>query len=164
MTWLSKIKESPNYARLRNSLEFRYVRRQALLIGIPCGIILLLAILVGAVGGDLSARSAFTFAMGLVFLLPVSAYYIYRLVSLFFSIDRYVFTEVLLDRPHMGGRYGAYFTVTVRDRSGRELQRDTSCMFGNMHEPCFDDCVNKKMLIGYNEETDRVVVIRRVGD
>lgn len=160
MNWFSRIKESPNYDRLRNSLEFKHIRKQAVILGSFSVVFLLLTAMAGIPDGKMSAKSLMAFVMGFVVLIPMTLYYLYRLTSLFFHIERWCFTEVTLDNPHLEGRGSACFTVTIRDRSGRELQRDTSSLFQSQSEPYFDECVNKKALIGYNDETDTVAVIQ----
>ena len=50
-------------------------------------------------------------------------------------------------------------TVTVRDRSGRELEKETSHIFGTASDPVFEDYVNCRVLIGYHDERDTVAVI-----
>ena len=157
MNWLPRIKESPNYDRLIQSVEFRATRRDALVVWIATAALLLLSG-AGLSGGR--AKTMASFVVTILLMVPFSLYYVYRFVILFVRIERWTFTEAVLDKPHMGSRGSAYFTVTVRDRSGRELQRDTSSLFHSYSEPCFDDCVNKTALIGYNDETDTVAVIQ----
>lgn len=160
MDWFSRIKESPNYERLKHSLEYRHLRKQAILSGSFSAVFILLVALTGLPNSTMGAKSVMAFVMGILVLIPMTLYYVYQMAALFFKIDRWTFSETILDKPHMGSRGSAYFTVTVRDRSGRELQRDTSSLFHSYSEPCFDDCVNKTALIGYNDETDTVAVIQ----
>ena len=152
-----RIKESSNYERLRNSLEFRCLRRSAMAIWIFTAAMLLLAALVGI---GKTGRSMASFVILIVVFFPLNLYYVYRFAVLFSDIDHWTFTQVKLDRPHIGGRGGAYFTVTVRDRSGRELERDTGVLFGEIWEPRFEDSNNKMALVGYNDETDTVALIK----
>ena len=157
MHWLSQIKESPNSERIKKSLEFRATRRDALVVWIATAALLLLSG-AGLSGGR--AKTMASFVVTILLMVPFSLYYVYRFVILFVRIERWTFTEAVLDKPHMGTKGSAYFTVTVRDRSGRELQRDTSNIFGRSFDPVFEDCVNKRALIGYNSESDTVAVIQ----
>ena len=157
MHWLSQIKESPNYERIKKSLEFRAQRRDALTVWIFTAVMLLIF---GAFGTGSSARGVIGFVMVILLMIPYSLYYVYRLAVLFWKIDHWVFSEALLDKPHLGGKGGAWFTVTLRDRSGREIVKDTPHIFGNVSDPVFEECVNKRALVGYNSETDTVAVIQ----
>jgi hypothetical protein len=157
MNRISQIKESPNYGRIKNSLEFRAQRHGALIVWIFTAVMLLVASIAG-VGN--SARGVMSFILLILFMVTYSLYYVYRLAVLFWKIDHWVFSETLLDKPHQWRKGGAWFTVTLRDRSGREIVKDTSHIFGNVSDPVFEDCVNKRALVGYNSETDTVAVIQ----
>ena len=97
-----------------------------------------------------------------LFMIPYSLYYVYRVGVLFWKIERWAFSETTLDRPHLGYKDGAWFTVTVRDRSGRELEKETSHIFGTASDPVFEDYVNSRVLIGYHDESDTVAVIQKL--
>ena len=157
MNWLSRIKESPNYERIKNSLEFRAQWRGALTVWIFTAVMLLFY---GVFGTGSSARGVVGFVIVILFMIPYSLYYVYRVAVLFWKLHCWSFCEAVLDKPHLGGKGGAWFTFTVRDRSGRELVKDTSHIFGNVSDPVFEDCVNKRALIGYNSESDTVAVIQ----
>lgn len=157
MLWLQKLKDSPNYPRIRNSVELKAQLRQALFVWIATAVMLLLAALAGV---GKTPKSTVSFVIIVLFMIPYSLYYVYRVGILFWKIERWTFSEATLDRPHLGYKNSACFTVTVRDRSGRELQRDTTNIFGSISEPVFDDCVNKRVLVGYHDETDTVAIIR----
>ena len=119
----------------------------------------IMLLIYGAIGSGGSARGVAGFVMVILVMIPYSLDYVYRLAVLFWKIDHWVFSEAVLDKPHLGGKGGAWFTVTIRDRSGREIVKDTSHIFGNVSEPVFEECVNKRALRGYNSETDTVAVI-----
>ncbi len=159
MLWLQKIKDSPNYPRIKNSLEFKTQRRHALFVWIATAAMLLIAAVAG-VGS--SAKSTMAFVMLIVFAVPYSLYYVYRVGVLFWKMERWAFSETTLDRPHLGYKGGAWFTVTVRDRSGRELEKETSHIFGTSSDPVFEDYVNRRVLIGYHDESDTVAVIQKL--
>ena len=157
MHWLQKIKESPNYDRIRNSVEFKAQRRHALFVWIATAALLLL---VGLTGVDGSAKNVMSFVVLILLAVPYSLYYVYRVGVLFWKIDRWAFSETILDRPHLGYKSSAWFTVTVRDRSGRELEKETSHIFSTTAEPIFEEYVNQRVLIAYHDETDTVAVIK----
>ena len=168
MNPIQKMKNSPHYLRLKESVEYRFDRKQFVIVASLFGglFVLLLLMLLPLTGQTDRSDSAIT--MGLAFLgflyCPLILYQAYRWLEIFLHIDSYIFREVVLDRPHTAGRYGMYFTVTFLDRHGKPLKRDTAKMFFSQSEPCFEDYNNQKVLIGYNEETDRVVVIKRLAD
>ena len=169
MSRIQKIKDSPHYLRLKESVEYRYDKKQFILISVFSCIVLVPLILLFAIvcesSGDAAAAVAMDFLLMLI-LLGFWLYLGYRWLEIFLHIDSYIFCEVLLDQPHIEnyGRYGSRirFTVAFTDRHGKQLKRDTAAMFSSGAEPYLEDYNNKTVLIGYNEETDRVVVIKRV--
>lgn len=163
---MNKIKDSPHYSRLKESVEYRYARKQFLIALLCFGLGALILILPISLVVDANDPSdAFAFAgfafTGIVYLCFI-AYFTYRWLEIFLHIDSYIFCEVVLDQPHVEGRGGVKFTVTFTDRHGKHLKRDTGTMFSSHYEPYLEDYNNQKVLIGYNEETDRVVVIKRL--
>ena len=98
----------------------------------------------------------------LLIFLPIVAYFVYHWLEIFLRIDSYVFREVVLNRPQVATRGRVKYTVTFTDRHGKSLTRDTSRMFTSQTQPLLEDYNNQTVLIGYNEETDRVVVIQRL--
>ena len=165
MNFLEKIKDSPHYPKLKGSLQYRYDRRQFLFMSVFFGIVglvLWLPLLVG------SAKPNPTFVIYLLlwmFLLFGWLYFAYQLLEIFLHMDKYIFCQVRLDQPYLQHhRYGSSvgFTVEFTDRYGKTLKRKTSAMFSSQTEPCLEEYNNQTVLIGYNQETDRLVVIQRV--
>ncbi len=166
MHWLQSIKDSPNYPRLKDSVDYRYWRKQFLLMaGILGGAFLLtlLAVVPVMTEGDEGNAAAI---MGLFFIamvyLGLIAYFAYQWLVIFLHINSYTFCEVMLDHPHLHGRGAVSFSVEVSDRRGKKLIKETSKMFHSEAEPYFEEYNNQKVLVGYNEETDRIVVIHLV--
>ena len=157
MQRLSQIREHRHYETLKNSVEHRHDRRVAIFVTAATVVILLLSSI-----GIERARSVVASAVGMMIMIPYSLYCIYRAVIPFVAMDSYAFTEVMLDQPHSGGKNGMYFTVTLRDRMGREFQTETRTIFGNVSDPVFEDYINQKALIAYNEKTETVLVIQRI--
>lgn len=167
MNPIQKMKNSPHYLRLKESVEYRYDKKQFLLIFVSIGLLALPILITGIVllgrSGNSSAMYSMVWFMFLGFgYLMLLLYFAYRWLEIFLHIDSYIFCEVLLDQPHVQGRGGVKFTVTFTDRHGKQLKRETSTMFSSSWEPYLEDYNNQKVLIGYNEETDRVVVIKRI--
>ena len=164
MHWLAKIKDSPNYPRLKNSVQYRFDRKQFFLIAGVLGVCYLLILP--------SALDLLRFERGReggiallvlmsVIILPLIAWFAYRWLRLFVHIDAWCFSEAVLDKPHAGYKGGVYFTVEITDRRGNKKLVDTDKIFG-IQEPRLEDYVNRSVLIGYNEETEVVALIRRL--
>lgn len=160
MQRLCEIKEHRHYETIKNSVEHRHDRRTAIFVSIATVAVLALAI--ATYNYIRQAKSIVTVLMGLFVLLPYSLYCTYRAVIPFFYMDSYSFTEVLLDKPHHRGKGTMYFTVTLRDRMGREFETDTHAIFGQYQNPVFEDYINQKALIAYNEKTETILVIKRL--
>ena len=163
MLRLSEIKEHRHYATIKNSVEHRHDRRIAIWMSI---VTILILALVAATTDALPSRgkSAASAFVSLFVLVPYSLYCVYRAVIPFFYMDSYSFTEVLLDKPHHRGKGAMYFTVTLHDRMGREFEADTHAIFGQYQEPVFEDYINQKALIAYNEKTETVLVIKKISE
>ena len=157
MRSFSEIKESPHYQRLKNSVEFKAEWLSSLIVGIFCLILILLMFTVGSLNSAGTARAV----IGAIIMIPCLLYQLYRLVRIFFHMESFTYTEAILDRPKQGYKGSMYFTVRIRDRSGREFDADTHSIFSRS-EPCFEDYVNQKVLIGYNNDTELVVVIQKL--
>jgi hypothetical protein len=157
MRSFSEIRESPNYQRLKNSVEFKAEWRSTWIVGVFCLILILLMFTVGSLNSADTARAV----IGTIIMIPCLLYQVYRLVRIFFHMDSFTYTEAVLDRPKQGYKGSMYFTVRVRNRFGKEIDVDTNNIF-NRNEPCFEDYVNQKVLIGYNNVTGLVVVIKKL--
>lgn len=166
MSRRQKIKDSPHYLRLKESVEYRYDKKQFIMMAsIFGGLYAFLLLMFLPLAGDTEYGAAITIIWLVfpgLFYLPILLYFAYRWLEIFLYIDSYMFCEVLLDQPHVQGRGGVKFTVAFTDRHGKQLKRETSTMFSSGAEPYLEDYNNQKVLIGYNEETDRVVVIKRL--
>lgn len=167
MRVLNTVKDSANYPRLKQSLDYQFRKKQLTVSSIIAGAYLVFAILFTCIG---SSRRGTEFALfqGLVLSLVALGYWIYtvyELAELFFHINSYHFFEARLDQPHIeSGRYSSHarFTVTFQDRSGNQLSRATAAMFSSDRKPFFEDYNNQTVLLGYNKESDLLVVLHRV--
>ena len=163
MNFIQKIKESPHYERLKKSVQYTYDRRQFIIISVCFGLIDLLFVPLGILAGETSADASFVMCLFLgIGLFGVWLYYLYHWLEIFLRMDRYIFCQVRLEHPHTQYRGGTYYTVEFTDRQGNTIKRDTSPMFSSDWEPYLEDYNNKTVLIGYNEEMDRLVVIGQV--
>lgn len=157
MRSFSEIRESPNYQRLKNSVEFKAEWRSTWIVGVFCLILILLMFTVGSLNSADTARAV----IGTIIMIPCLLYQVYRLVRIFFHMESFTYTEAVLDRPKQGYKGSMYFTVRVRNRFGKEIDVDTNRIFSRA-EPSFEDYVNQKVLIGYNNVTGLVVVIQKL--
>ena len=157
MVSFREIREHPNFQRIKGSVEFLSGRKDLLVAGILLALMTVLLLIPNRTTGS----TMIYWLLYFFFMIPFFLYTAYRLLELFLHIDCYSFTEAALDRPRQGYRGVMYFTVTLRDRSGREFEADTGQIFSRGN-PNFEEYVNQKALIAYNEKTERVAVIRRL--
>lgn len=167
MNSIQKIKASPHYLRLKESVEYRFHRKQftvmaAFLGGMYLFMLLMFLPLMGSTAESNDITVAALVFLGILYA-AFLLYFSYRWLEIFLYIDSYVFREVVLNRPQVGTRGGAKYTVTFTDRHGKPLTRETARMFTSQAQPLLEDYNNQTVLIGYNSETDRLVVIQRVG-
>lgn len=151
------IREHPNFDRLKNSVEAKAVKKDIIMIG---SFLLFYTLLLCIPSRDTRDK----IILWLIYffgLIPFFLYQIYHFAEMFFHIDRYTFTEVTLDHPKQGYRGAMAFAVTLQSRSGQKIEEETSYIFSR-GEPNFEDYVNRKALIGYNDKTQRVVVIKKL--
>ena len=163
MEHFRKIKEHPNFDRICGGVEWKALKKEILLMfGIFGGLFVLILLVQMSVGShSVSAREAIHTAMMILILIGLGFYYLYRVWELFWYIDRYSFSTVLFDKPHQGYRGTMYFTVEVLDRQGQTIRRNTRNLF-HQGQPNFEEYLNKRVLVGYNDETDAVVVIQKM--
>lgn len=161
---LSELRSNPNYDKIKGSVQIAYFRRRAigavvflmlyfLLIMLP---ILSLREMVAEHGNEAAWTMCILVMVLVILMVAISG--IYPLVIPFAHMDSYTFTEVAMDHPYPGYRGRMCFAVEVMDRRGKRRKRYTRMMFSHA-QPNFEEYLNKKALIGYNDETDTVVVI-----
>lgn len=162
MERLRRIWEHPNFDRIKNSVEWKALKREILLLfGILGGYSLFLIVIMLNARIQDSPKAALGTVLMVLLLLGETCYYLYRIWELFWYIDRYTFSTALLDKPHQGYKGSMYFTVEVLNRQGKTISRDTRKIF-SQGNPNFEEYLNKQVLVGYNEETDMVVVIQKM--
>lgn len=167
MNPIQKIKDSPHYPQLKQSLEYYHCRKRFIvsfvlvcIFTIPTFLLLFLA--EGSAGSDGSVVIVFLCAL---FFIGYSIYCAHRWLQIFLHMDDYLFFPVVLSKPFVHhSRFAAYvcYSLTFPNMDGKIITRETAAMFRNYTDPCLQDYNNKTVLVGYNEETDRLVVIKRV--
>lgn len=162
MKRLSEIKESPHYSRLKNSVQYRYDRRQFWIIGGMVAFMLLmfapLMVLEARSQDTDPANVEFLILWGMV-MAGLVLYFLYRWLGIFLYIGHYTFFQARLDRPYLRHRGGAGFTVEFTGRQGNRREMQTSPMFSSQWEPILEEYNNREALMAYNEKTDRLIVI-----
>ncbi len=160
MNFFARIKSSPHYDRLKHSAEYRYSRRQCILfmmIMLFYGLVTFLPAFF--IEGELDVSFGILVVFFMVFF-GMWLYYCYCWLEIFLHMEHYIFCQVKMDKIHLHGRGTACFTVEFTDRQGKTQIRDTANMFSSQWEPYVEAYNNKMALIGYNEVTDRLVVIK----
>ena len=94
---------------------------------------------------------------------PIFGFCVIRTISLFRHVESYHFCKANLCNPK-GGRVRdtIKFTVLIEDADGGKFVADTHSIFSTHKDLTglgFEDYVNQKVTIAYNEETGNVVVI-----
>lgn len=167
MNRIQKIKDSPHYSQLRQSLEYHHCRKQFIVSSIICGVIVVPTVVLlcmGVDGSGAGANMAMTLLLSMFFV-GCWIYTAYRWLEIFLHMDDYVFFPAVLTKPIVShSRYTASvrYSLTFPNMDGQIITRETSSMFHNYNDPCLQDYNGKEVLIGYNEATDRLVVIGRV--
>lgn len=116
-----------------------------------------------SMGMDPSERWSVILTMMAVCLLPFLIFCLWRTVQTFRKAESYSFCTAKLSNP-MGGRFrdSIKFRVVLEDADGCKFVADTHSIFST-HKGFmglgFEDYVNQKVTIAYNEETENVVVI-----
>ena len=95
--------------------------------------------------------------------LPILIFCAWRTFRTFQAADSYIFCTATLSNP-MGGRFrdSIKFRVVLEDADGCKFVADTNSIFSTHKDTSglgFEDYVNQKVTIAYNEATGNVVVI-----
>ena len=162
MNFLEKIKDSPHIHRLKGSVQYRYDLKTLCIIGISFTIAMVPMLWAFVMLMKTENPAAVFVFFYLLLLAGMILYYVYRWLGIFLYIDHYQFFQATLDKPFAQGRGGVGFTVEFTDRHGNKLERKTSAMFSSQWDPILEEYNNQTVLLGYNEKTDRLVLIGRV--
>lgn len=95
-------------------------------------------------------------------LVPIFGVHFGELRRIYRKAERYRFHQAKLTQPH--SHYWArsmYFSVLLQAEDGTIITRTHSIFGTNRHQigPKMEDYLNKTVTVGYNEETEQVVVI-----
>ena len=153
---MAPLKDSPNYENIIKSLDFRYGRRQALLMVITSAVLFLVDRMKYP---DPEEMRRFLILWAVI-MAPVTLWCLIRWLDIFIKPDAYVFFTAKLDQPNLGYKRGVYYTINGTDRQGRPIVANTRKMFSNLFSPTFEEYNNLKVLVGYNERTGRVIIVR----
>ena len=152
-----RLKDSPNYENIVTSLDFRYGCRETLIMIATAALCILIARFKYT---DPSDMSLFMIVCGVIFG-PVILWCLIRWLGIFIKPDGYIFFTAVLDQPNLGYKRGVYYTIKGTDRQGRPIVANTRKMFSNLLSPTFEEYNNLKVLVGYNERTGRVIIVRK---
>ncbi len=141
---------------IRNSLDFRYFKWHAIMF--------LIFLIIGYLGyifvlGDIEEMLYIVFVSGALFL-----YCIIRMISLYFIYKKCLFCEVEFKEFHTRIRM-IYFEFHIYEND-TPRKKYTRTIFSNYYISVnnIEDYLNKKMLIGYVPNKNKVIVIQKVGD
>lgn len=126
-------------------------------------VILFAVLFFTSMGMDPAERWTVILTMMAVCLLPFLILCLWRTVQTFRKAESYIFCTATLSNP-MGGRFreSIKFRVVLEDADGYKFVADTHSIFSTHKDLTglgFEDYVNQKATIAYNEETGNVVVI-----
>ena len=153
---MGRLKDSPNYENIVKSLDFHFGRRQVLGI-VTCFVAVMLYFRLRYGPKEMGI----CWAVCGIILGPMFLWYLIRWLEIFIKPDGYIFFTAVLDTPNLGYKRGVYYTVTGMDRAGRPIEANTRKMFSNIFSPTFEEYNNLRVLVGYNERTGRLIVVRK---
>ena len=95
------------------------------------------------------------------FLLPIWVTYGWRYFRVFRKPEHYTFHRVTLSQPHANKFHAFYFKVELESEGRSSITTKTSSIFlaRGWLGPLMEDYVNREVTIGYNEDTEQIVVI-----
>ena len=138
--------------RLWDSLEMHHYRVNLLVITLAFAIVFF----------PFLGRHIGSCIMALLIVLPFCGFYIYRICQIFRSPQSYVFTRCRLERFHVSPFWrAACFSVRLEIPEVGIVNDETAVIFAThgVVAPVLEDYVNRKVLVGYNRTTGRIVVI-----
>lgn len=148
---------------IRNSVEIKYNKNQVLfLLTLDIFLSVLFFVLLTPSIKFTSTVLILILLYNLIFL-PFIAFYVYRIIHINRNYHNYLFQEVIFNEPHSHFRGSMFFTIEIIDENGKKIKKDTRAIFHSSYSfitPTFDDYINKKVLVGYNPQSDESVVIR----
>ena len=148
--------------KLRDSLEVSTIR---LWIKVELGMVLIVCAL-HYLTNRLSywevAPLAFYGLVAALVLVPIFGVHSWELRRIYRKAEAYRFYQVKLTQPHSHfWARSMHFTVLLPDANGTIITRTHSIVGTNRYQigPKMEDYLNKTVTVGYNEETEEIVVI-----
>ena len=152
---MERKKDSKARALLRRSADVTYYKSHLIVMGcMVIGFTALAAVCAWAVGDPIFWVVALP---GALIGLPVIGWCVLNLVHIFKHAEHYRFLEVTLTHPQSTWGRKLYFTVTVEGST-----RETRAVFNayGLFSPQFNDYIDQAALIGLNDRTGELVVVK----
>lgn len=161
---------------IKQSIEYKYYYRNALMCSIVFIILLIAQILIYIIPPILDKQGILdmdeidfnlSFMFLIIIIFPFVVFYIYKCIYLLKNYNKYIYIEVDLNKPRSCEykRSRMYFEIEIPRLGESNLKKETASIFStssDLFAPYFDDYVNKKITIGYQEDNDYVIVIGNV--
>lgn len=147
--------------KLRQSLDMTFATRHFILYSAASLVGFVMAIL----SSGMPRQPEMWIGMGIILAIlvcPLLGFYLWRIFRIFRHAEHYSFCRTTLDRPHSGiMRNTMNFSVLIQLPDGTQRMRSTHSIFfaHGFTGPLMEDYINKTVTVGYNEETETVVVI-----
>lgn len=140
---------------LKSSADVQYYRGNAIVTALIFGILAALVAFIIILTREPIFFIALSPSVGIG--APYLAWCVYNLAHIFKKVDCYTFYEVSLTHPQTSWGRRLYFTVTVEG-----CQMETRAIFNaqGLLTPEFNEYCNQQALVGYNTETQELVVIK----
>ena len=163
---MNQIKKSPHYPLLRQSLEYRHCRKAFFVSLVFVVLFTVPTFFLVFSEGDRRGSDPELFFFFLVALAAIgySIFRGYSWLQIFLHMEDYTFFTATLLKPivtHSRFHHSVRYSLTFPNMDGTVITRETASMFRNYADPCLEDYNGKQVMMGYNEVTDRLVVIKR---
>lgn len=147
--------------KLRQSMELSYYIKNLVIFSL----IYLISGGMAVLSSGTAQQPTMWLTMGIVLAVcyaPLLGFFLWRIFGIFRQAEHYSFCRATLDQPHAGIiRNTMNFSVLLELPDGTRLVRSTHSIFmtHGFMAPRLEDYVNREVTVGYNEETETVVVI-----
>ena len=141
---------------LRRSADVAYYKGQMILLGTVTVIFALLAAICAIATG--SPVFWVVLLPSAVICVPLILWGIYHLCHIFKNVERYRFFEETMAHPQSAWGRSMYFVIQLE---GRTVETRAIFHAYGLLAPQFNDYIDQKALIGYNDVTEELVVIRK---
>lgn len=155
-------RKKENQRKLWYSLEMAVVRRQLILIGI-LWIVMAIICRIKFHQPYLREIEVLMQVVTALVILPFLGFYLWRTIQIFGRPEEYIFCKCKLSSPHqrLWTKGNMYFTVVIEDEELGRFTAQTHAIFESygIIEPLLETYINRTVTIGYNRQTETVVVI-----